>query len=137
MAESPDGKFLPRLLWLEARRHGLLPNFAAVRFYLPYSIVLISECHSAEGLLEGPNLSYTDFIEPFANAGSKFIIALLWPVKTNASQTITTKLFEIYEVMIWRLQFQWLNLQQKTDNELFHSFSWCHAPSIHGRCTDE
>ena len=97
MPESSNGFFLPRLLSLEAGKHELLPNSAVERFNLPNSIVLLSACDSAAGLLEEPDLLFTGFTESFANAGSTFILASLWPVETNASRTITTKLFESWE----------------------------------------
>ena len=90
-------RLLPRLLSLEAGKHELLPNSAVERFNLPNSIVLLSACDSAAGLLEEPDLLFTGFTESFANAGSTFILASLWPVETNASRTITTKLFESWE----------------------------------------
>ena len=95
--ESSNGFFLPRLLSLENGKYELLPHSAVERFHLPNSIVLLSACDSAAGLLEEPDLLFTGFTESFANAGSEFILASLWPVETNASRVITTKLFETWK----------------------------------------
>ena len=55
-------------------------------FELPGSIVLLSACDTATGYIQRLDLYLTGFVENFANAGAKLILATLWPVNSIAAK---------------------------------------------------
>ena len=55
-------------------------------FQLENSIALLSACDTAAGHTTRSDLYFTGFVKAFADAGSKFITASLWPVQSTLAK---------------------------------------------------
>jgi len=93
---SKDVSF-PSLLSIENKKRTFLNSTQISQFKLNNSIIVLSACDTASGLLENSDLMFTGFVQSFANSGSNIIVSSLWPVETNASQKYTTTFFKSWK----------------------------------------
>jgi hypothetical protein len=88
-----DGIYMPSLLSIEGGKTKLISNSMVETASIQNSTVVLSACDTAAGLAETRDLMFTGFVESFANAGSRLIVASLWPVHSYSSRVISTSFF--------------------------------------------
>ena len=88
-----DGIYMPSLLSIEGGKTKLISSSMVETASIQNSTVVLSACDTAAGLAETRDLMFTGFVESFANAGSRLIVASLWPVHSYSSRVISTSFF--------------------------------------------
>ena len=85
---------MPALLSSDKGKLSLFTSSNLKEFKLNGSIVILSACDTAAGFVDREDLYYTGFVEGFADTGTEFIAASLWPVVSAASRNTTEAFFK-------------------------------------------